>query len=966
MAASLAKGAGTASPEASKSPTSPIWQAALEKYYSELARGGIKTTMIDKEVWTIQCPDELLAQIEGLDSVQKMRADIRSKTLSQLHPLLLGLGDFAALAARVMGMNGKVAAVLLGSIRLIIKFAHSVLPDVVEELQGLQHALPRIRKYEEELPMTSDLEKALVDMYSEIIVFCSYAIAFFHNNPNVGRNPNVWAQFSGQCSRVVTKIRKLSRRLDELPGLARLSREKSTVETTAVPMGQQALRIPDDFGAKLPCFMIPYGLNLRFSGRSAELQTLREELDPNGESRQLKAIGIHGLGGVGKSQLALQYANTSMDKFEVIAWIPAETRVKLIQAMSSLSTKLQLTEGNGEGDAKSIQKVRDWLNIARRPFLLIFDNVESVAILDEIWPASPTGSIIITTRSPSQASKRAATTLALSPFTVETGTGVLRSLTGVPPTDESDSAAAEEICRRIGGLPLAMVQLSDFIRDRGYSYIEFLEVYEKSAEKLYAKLEGPLEYGHTVLTTWDISLQKLSDEAKKLQSLLIFFDPDSLPERLITDTKAEIEDEGYLFLFDEFDFGEAVMELSRTSLIRRLASSRALSMHRLVQFAVFLRLPKSERIVNFDLAVKILYFGFPNTWQARGPHQGHGWAAWETCSAILPHVSWLMQLSEKHKIKSAHPELWAELVFRTGTYLWEKEQPSLARSFFEFGLKLDNSLPLPLVAQAHRLLGHISLDLARPRAGLAAYSQALALRSQIEPPESPPIADVLDSLACANVEAGDVATAFEQLDRATAIHQAHDPSKMSRTLAIRAMACLRAGDPDGALAALRECWRLQGLAQHQVEASRYPKHSGDIMLLARIRWLQGRRAEAQELASRTIAMRRGIFGGKGGPRVADSLFTVARMLEEGGERVLASRMLREVLEICGDAPETRPHLARALWFVAGVEESLGADKDEVEGLRARAKEVRESIEGREWEDEDTDDGFMRLVSWMLW
>ena len=113
-------------------------------------------------------------------------------------------------------------------------------------------------------------------------------------------------------------------------------------------------------------------------------------------------------------------------------------------------------------------------------------------------------------------------------------------------------------------------------------------------------------------------------------------------------------------------FTEAVTELCRTSMVSRLSGPKALSVHRLVQLAVFLQLSGAERVSNFDLAVNVLYFGFPNTWQDRGAHQGHGWASWETCSAILPHVSWLMQLSTKHKIKSAKPGLWAELVFRTG------------------------------------------------------------------------------------------------------------------------------------------------------------------------------------------------------------------------------------------------------------------------------------------------------------
>jgi hypothetical protein len=109
------------------------------------------------------------------------------------------------------------------------------------------------------------------------------------------------------------------------------------------------------------------------------------------------------------------------------------------------------------------------------------------------------------------------------------------------------------------------------------------------------------------------------------------------------------------------------MELSRTSLMSRLSSSKALSMHRLVQFAIFTRMPESDKTFYFDHATQILYFDFPNTWQKRGSHQGHGWESWETCSAILPHVSWLMQISDEQKVKTTKSDLWAELVFRSGT-----------------------------------------------------------------------------------------------------------------------------------------------------------------------------------------------------------------------------------------------------------------------------------------------------------
>lgn len=299
-------------------------------------------------------------------------------------------------------------------------------------------------------------------------------------------------------------------------------------------------------------------------------------------------------------------------------------------------------------------------------------------------------------------------------------------------------------------------------------------------------------------------------------------------------------------------------------------------------------------------------------------------------------------------------------------YLWEKEQPALAKSFFEFGLSIDEGVSGPVAAQAHRLLGHVFLDLGQPHAALAAYKKTLELREKLNGVGSPPVADVCDSVACSYTEVGDVEQAFEYLEKATAIHNAHDPSKVMRTLSIRAMTCLRAGQPEDALAAIRECWRLQGMTQKEIETSSYPKHSGDIMLLARIFWHQGNKVEAQELVSRTVAMRRGTFGENGGPRVADSLFTLARILEDVGELVLAAKLFRQAIEMSGDAPGMKPHKARAFWFSANVEAKIGGEEAKVAELRENARAVRQTIEGREWPDDDTDDAFMKLVSWMLW
>lgn len=102
-------------------PTSPIWQAALDRYYEELRKGGIKDSFIDKDLWNVETPDDLLTQIETLAPPEAQSSKAWMKVLTQLQSVLLGLNDFAAIIAWSMGMDGKVAAVLWGSIRLMIK-----------------------------------------------------------------------------------------------------------------------------------------------------------------------------------------------------------------------------------------------------------------------------------------------------------------------------------------------------------------------------------------------------------------------------------------------------------------------------------------------------------------------------------------------------------------------------------------------------------------------------------------------------------------------------------------------------------------------------------------------------------------------------------------------------------------------------------------------------------------------------
>ena len=119
----------------------------------------------------------------------------------------------------------------------------------------------------------------------------------------------------------------------------------------------------------------------------------------------------------------------------------------------------------------------------------MFDNVDAIDLLLQVWPSSNNGFILITTRSSSVAWKRATEVVHLQSFPQNLGMDTLTTLTGIVPSNDQEQEATGMIVDLLGGLPLAIVQISDFIRDRQYSYSEFLALYRSSASKIIAKGE---------------------------------------------------------------------------------------------------------------------------------------------------------------------------------------------------------------------------------------------------------------------------------------------------------------------------------------------------------------------------------------------------------------------------------------------------------------------------------------------
>lgn len=101
--------------------TSPIWQAAIDRYYEELRKAGVRGPIIEHDVWGIHSPDELLRQAQNIAPAGSQGFGSWKSFLRRLEPILFSLNDFVAVLTLALGMNGQVAAIIWGSISLIMK-----------------------------------------------------------------------------------------------------------------------------------------------------------------------------------------------------------------------------------------------------------------------------------------------------------------------------------------------------------------------------------------------------------------------------------------------------------------------------------------------------------------------------------------------------------------------------------------------------------------------------------------------------------------------------------------------------------------------------------------------------------------------------------------------------------------------------------------------------------------------------
>lgn len=372
-------------------------------------------------------------------------------------------------------------------------------------------------------------------------------------------------------------------RLLEAVASATKGRAKPTSKP-GFPGAGRAITTTARFPGTLPSIWRVPARNPNFTGRDHELMAMKTSLkaDP-----RVAVHSVSGLGGVGKTQLAIEYAHQFASDYDIVWWIAAETSATIPDHFAALATSLGLQPTEGPDELRAA--VHEALRTAGG-WLLILDNADSVDDIAAWVPSGPVstdtpGHVIVTTRR--RGFRQLGTVIDLD--VIDMGAAVRLLQTRAP---DLDHAVAESIADVLGRLPLALEQAAAYLDRTQIPPREYLDLLTTRPSTLLTGIGGQL-HDRSVATVWELSLDRIGEEdpaGLQLLDICAYLAPEPIPLDLFTSHPDKLPEPLSTAAADPLLFNNAVATVVDYSMAKR--SEGGLQLHRLVQAAVRTRHPK--------------------------------------------------------------------------------------------------------------------------------------------------------------------------------------------------------------------------------------------------------------------------------------------------------------------------------------------------------------------------------------
>ena len=640
-----------------------------------------------------------------------------------------------------------------------------------------------------------------------------------------------------------------------------------------------------------PYWHVPHARSSVFTGRDTLLTQLHDAFRTNRAAVPWKQA-ITGMSGVGKTELALEYAYRYASEYQAVLWLQADSQDRLNSDLIYIARSLKLPGGEEEDRQVSLSSVQQWLR-DHSPWLLILDNVKQIGDLDSLIPSDNYGNVLITTHE--QVMSPAVHLLELKEMQGDEAALLLLRRAGIlkehslASVSAADRAQARKIARRLGKLPLAIDQAGAYLEETKTSLTDYLTLYgQQHSQLLKRRGRRPRAHPDSVTMTLLLCFEQLKQKnaaAAELLQFCAFFHSGVIPEDLIRDA----DDSGFVLqslIADMAALDGALEDLLNWSLIGYNAKTRDLSVHPLVQDVLQDTMDDTTRRVWAQRAIHAVNRAFPNAEVE----------VWPICQQYLPHALKCFDWIDQWQIATADG---AELFNRIGRYFYQRTQYDEAESYYkrawsicERGLGSDHPITALTLHNQGALVRSRGQDYPQSR---RYYEQALAIRERVLGPHDPAIAQTLNGLGELDQTVGAYVRAESSYQRAwTIIVQAFGVNDPNTATCLSNLAGIF--DAHGHYQQAEQYYQQALAIQEQRLGENESRTIETTRNLAGLYRRMKKYREAEQLYEQALLIMRRKYGPEH-HKVAGTLNNMAVLYRDQGRYAEAEQMLNEALDI---------------------------------------------------------------------
>lgn len=625
---------------------------------------------------------------------------------------------------------------------------------------------------------------------------------------------------------------------------------------------------------------VPHNRNPHFTGRDSVLELLARALDGNDPESRKQVI--HGVGGVGKTHVAVEFVYRHREEYDLVWWIGAQDE----SALSVSYARMLRTLGAKPPVDATPDELREMAEIELPKvgrWLLVFDNAGSAEEIRLFVPSpAEKGAVLITSRNSSW--RGVAQSFCLRVFERSDSIQFLKKRTGRSETP----AVAQRLTQALGDLPLALEQAGALIAEAKITYAHYLSRFEDHWAELLRSGRSSGEYPDTVAMTWELGFRQLETDqpmAAAVLNVCAYLAPVDIPRSFLLQASETLPRPLNTAVQTTTGLDDLIESLLRFSLVA--ANEKALSVHRLVAALTRDRLPEDHQRNWCEIALRMMrdMLRFDET----------STDSWFELAPVLPHA---LAVAEHAESLGVDPANTAHLLNHAGQFLYQLGHYAQSKGVLERALALmvqvhGNTNPRRSAIENN--LGRVLNRLGEHRRAKEHFASALSIDQATYGETHPHVAELANNYGISLQIAGDVQDAMQQFEWALSVVETHfgpDHPKVASVVNNLGYSLAGMGDLDRALQHFTR-------ALATAEASYGPNHPAVAHIrtnLGVVYRLQGKADIAQAEFLKALTTAEALLGSNH-PDVARNLTHIGLMLHEQGNYAEARRHFERALAI---------------------------------------------------------------------